>query len=340
MDNTDNLHKDTDTSETEIDLVELISKFWRKRWFIAKVCGIGFVAGVIIALSIPKEYTTTVILAPDGSSSGSGGNLGALASMAGINLQQGASSSEISPELYPDIASSTPFLTGLFDVKVKDRKNDIDTLLYNYLYDYQKAAWWSYVFGLPWKILGLLSSAEEESEEVVQGSEGSKIITLSKEQTSILESLKSRITISVDKKTGVITLTVQMQSPEISATIADVVTSYLQEYVISYRTEKARQDLAFTKKLYEESKAAYDTAQQAYTTYIDKNQGIILASYRTTQEKLQNEMALTYSIYNQIAQQLQLAKVKVQDMTPVYTIIQPSVVPLNASSPRKILILV
>ncbi|MDR1897362.1 MAG: chain-length determining protein, partial [Prevotellaceae bacterium] len=40
------------------------------------------------------------------------------------------------------------------------------------------------------------------------------------------------------------------------------------------------------------------------------------------------------------AQQLQLAKVKVQDMTPVYTIIQPSVVPLNASSPRKILILV
>ena len=47
----------------------------------------------------------------------------------------------LSPELYPDIVKSTPFLLELFDVKVKDQKGKVDTTLYAYLDKYQRSSW-------------------------------------------------------------------------------------------------------------------------------------------------------------------------------------------------------
>ena len=145
--------------------------------------------------------------------------------------------------------------------------------------------------------------------------------------------------VSVDKKTGVTTLSVQMQDPLISAALTDTVMHRLQDYITDYRTNKARHDLAFTEKLYKEAKENYYTAQQRYARHVDGNLDVILQSYRSEQERLQNEMTLAYGVYNQLAQQLQMAKAKVQEITPVYTVVQPATVPLKPIKPNKIAIL-
>lgn len=322
-------------TEKEIDLIELGKKLWEKRKFISKVSLIGLVVGVVIAFSIPKEYTTTVILAPEASSRNATGNAGALAAMAGINLGGNVGDGDIAPDLYPNIIESTPFIIGLFNVGVKDKDNEVDTTLYFYIKDKQSNTWWSKIMALPGGIISLFSS---ESREVRLDSINN--FSLTRTQTNIFNNLKDRITITVDKKTGVITLASRMQDPNISATIADTLISYLQSYIVSYRTQKARQDLAFTETLYAEAKKDYSDTQQKYAKYLDENQNVILASYRVNQEKLQNEMTLAYGVYNQVAQQLQLAKVKVQDTTPVYTVIQPAVVPLTPIKPNKRLIVI
>ncbi len=324
------------SSEKEIDLIDLGKKLWVKRKFILKVALVSLVVGIIVAFSIPKEYTTTVILSPEAGSTGTAGSVGALAAMAGFNLGGAAASDgQMSPDLYPNIAESTPFILGLFNVEVKDAHSEIDTTLYFYIKDELKSPWWYKIMGLPGSVIGLFSShSVSTSSNVINP------YALTPEQTSIFGALKSRINITVDKKTGVISLVSTMQSPEISAGIADTLTSYLQSYIINYRTQKARKDLSFTEKLYTEAKKDYLEAQQKYARYLDENQNVILASYRVNQEKLQNEVALTYSVYNQMAQQLQLAKVKVQDTTPVYTIIQPAVVPLIPAKPNKKLIVI
>lgn len=51
-------------------------------------------------------------------------------------------------------------------------------------------------------------------------------------------------------------------------------------------------------------------------------------------------MNLAYQVYTQMSQQLQMAKAKVQEITPVYTVVQPATVPLRASKPNKLMILV
>ena len=326
--------------EQEIDLIELAQKVWAGRKLIFKACGIAVIVALVVAFSIPKEYATSVTLAPEvGGRSGSG-NLGALAAMAGVNLRTSAGEDALSPELYPDIVSSTPFLTSLFDVRVQDGEAEIDTTLYVYLKDYQRAPWWGVITSAPFRAIGWVSSLFKDEAEEQGGAAELNPFHLTQEESNIANALSGRIAVDVDKKTGVTTLTVTMQDPLISASLTDTIMHSLQNYITDYRTNKARHDLAYMEKLYKEARQEYMEAQEKYASFADTNLDLNRLIYRAEQERLQNEMNLAFQVYTQVAQQLQMAKAKVQEITPVYTVVQPATVPLNAAKPSKMLILV
>ena len=319
--------------DDEIDLLELAKKLWHDKFFILKWCGIAAVVGLVIAFSIPKEFTTTVKLSPEISGNKPGNSLSALA---GIGIGNNGNDA-VFPELYPDIVSSVPFVVELFDVDVTDRKDELHTSLYDYIENYTRSPWWSAVAALPFKTLGWVKSLFTGEDESV--TDGVNPVRLSRDQFKVVSELNDRINVVVDKKTSVITLSVTMQDPYVSAAVTDTVMMNLQEYITEYRTNKARHDLEFTQHLYDESQQNYYNAQKKYANYMDQNQNIVLRSVRTEQERLQNEMNLAFSIYNQTAQQLQSARAKVQESTPVYAVVQPVTMPLKPSKPSKMMIL-
>lgn len=328
---------DNNDDEKEIDLLELASKLWaqRKKLAVWSIC--GAVIGLVIAFSIPKEYTTTVKLAPETTDAkAAGGGLSALASMAGFgSISSGVDA--VYPQLYPDVVGSVPFTTSLFDVEVKTKEDGQEFTVRQYLEDETKAPWWSAVIGAAFKLIGMLKSSEEEEDP-----EGKKVnnFQLSQDENKLVEALNNRVSASVDQKTSVVTITVNMQDPLVSAILADTVVSRLQEYVTQYRTNKARKDLEYAETLNEEAKAEYYKAQQRYAEYLDSNQGLALQRAQITRDRLENETSLAFNLYNQTAQQVQKAKAKVQETTPVYAIITPATVPVKASSPKKVMILV
>lgn len=130
-----------------------------------------------------------------------------------------------------------------------------------------------------------------------------------------------------------------MQDPRISACLTDTVVNRLQSYIIDYRTNKARKDFHFQEKLFERKKKEYEQAQENYAKFADANKNIILQSYRAEQVRLENEMNLAYQVYTSVAQQLQMAEAKVQEITPVYTVVEPATIPVKASKPNKVMIL-
>lgn len=328
--------RDEAGDEKEIDLLELAAKLWaqRKKLIIWSVC--GAVIGLIVAFSIPKEYTTSVKLAPEANDSKvSSGGLGALASMAGLGSASSGTDA-VYPQLYPDVVSSVPFVTSLFDVVVPLNEDGGDMTVRQYMEDEIRAPWWSVITGAPFKLIGLLRGGDEEDEE------GKPLdnFKLSINENKLVEAINKRVTASVDQKTSVVTISVNMQDPLVSAVLADTVVSRLQEYVTAYRTNKARKDLEYAETLNEEAKADYYKAQQKYAEYLDRNQGLAFQSAKITSDRLENETSLAFNLYNQTAQQVQKAKAKVQETTPVYAIITPSTVPVKPTSPRKPLILV
>ncbi|MDR0972991.1 MAG: chain-length determining protein [Prevotellaceae bacterium] len=327
--------------EAEIDLLALAKKVWDARLFIIKWVGVAILVGLVVAFSIPKEYETSVMLAPE-SKTGSGvsGSLGSLGALVGINMNTMTGADALSSTLYPDIVKTTPFMAELFTVPVFDLEGKLPTgtTLYNYMKEEQRAAWWSYLTAAPFKVLGWVLSIGKEKKEV----DDSLIdpLRLTAEQTEILGALTKRITVNIDNKTNLITVSVSMQDPQISAAIADTVTSRLQDYITNYRTDKARNDLEFTEKIYLEAQEKYYHAQQVYAQMADQSQNVVRRSYQTELDRLQNEVTLTYGVYNNLAQQLQVARAKVQEVTPVFTVVQPAVVPVRAASPRKVMILI
>lgn len=322
--------------EQEIDLLELALKLWNQKKKICLWCVIGAVIGIVVAFSIPREYTTDVKLAPElGSGQKATGGLGAMAAMVGISGGQ-TGGDAVSPTLYPDVVNSVPFLVGLFNVPVEDIEGDNKLTVREYVEEDLRTPWWSVIMGLPFKLIGLLRS----SDETLDSNKPTDTFRLTKKEDAVVKALQARINASVDTKTSVITISVMMQDPLISATLADTVVSRLQEYITDYRTNKARKDLEYAELLNNEAKDNYYKAQQRYADYLDRNNGVILHSAQTTRERLQNEATLAFNLYNQTSQQVQVAKAKVQENTPVYATVTPATVPMKPSAPRKVLILV
>ena len=331
-----NNHND---EELEIDLMDLLRKVIGIRKKIYKAAGIGLIIGVIVAISIPKQYTVEVTLSPEMGNNKGGGLSGLAASFLGSGVSMGDGTDALNASLSADIVSSTPFLLELSAMEIPVTKNEVMTL--NTYLDEETSPWWSYIIGLPGMVIGGVKSLFTEEDEIASFDKTSQgAIELSKKDSKKIATLKKMITASVDKKTSMTSISVTLQSPKVAAVVADSVVKKLQEYIIDYRTFKAKEDCIYLEKLFKERQQEYYAAQKKYADYLDSHDNLILQSVRAEQERLQNDMSLAYQVYSQVAGQLQVARAKVQEEKPVFAVVEPAVVPLETSgTSRKVYVL-
>ncbi|WP_455962152.1 chain-length determining protein [Bacteroides bouchesdurhonensis] len=327
---------DPKTDEMEIDLMDILRKLITIRKTLYKAAGIGLIIGIIVALSIPKQYTVQVTLSPEmGNSKGNNGLAGLAASFLGSGATVGDGSDALNASLSSDIVSSTPFLLELFEINVPAVNKDENITLISYL-DTQSSPWWNYILGMPGMVIGGVKSLfTDDNEENTADRMKSGTISLTKEEKEKIDALKKKISATVDKKTAITNVSVTLQDPKVAAVVADSVVHKLQECIIGYRTSKAKEDCIYLEKLFKERQDEYYTAQKKYATYVDTHDNLILQSVRAEQERLQNDMSLAYQVYSQVATQLQVARAKVQEEKPVFAIVEPAVVPQQPSGTGK-----
>lgn len=321
----------SNSDELEIDWMGILRQILAIRKTLYKAAGVGLVIGILIAIGTPKQYTVSVTLSPEvsGGNSGSSGLASMAASFLGANVGS-TSPDALNATLAPDIVASTPFLLELLDARVVNQDQKVDTTLTAYLEE-EKSSWIGYVLKAPSMAIGGLKSLFGDKEESTADSIRTGVIELNKKDATKLEGLKKAILAEPDKKSGIITLTVTLQDPKVTATMADTVVSKLQQYIIAYRTRKAKEDCEYLEKLYKERQQEYYDAQRHYAHYVDANSNMVFQSTMAERERLQNDMNLAYQVYSQVAQQLQVARAKVQEEKPVFAVVEPAVVPLNPS---------
>lgn len=335
---TKQLHNNHNDEEIEIDLMDLLRKVIGIRKKIYKAAGIGLIIGIIVAISIPKQYTVEVTLSPEMGNNKGGGLSGLAASFLGSGVTMGDGTDALNASLSADIVSSTPFLLELSAMEIPVTKNKVMSL--NTYLDEETSPWWSYVIGFPGMVIGGVKSLFTEEDEITFDKTSQGIIELSKKETEKIETLKEKLTASVDKKTSMTSVTATFQDSKVAAAVADSVVKKLQEYIIDYRTSKFKEDCLYLGKLFKERQQEYYEAQKKYADYQDSHDNLILQSVRAEQERLQNDMNLAYQVYSQVAGQLQVARAKVQEEKPVFAVVEPAVVPLEPSgTSRKVYVL-
>lgn len=327
--------QEPENDEITIDWMDILRRIIAIRKTLYKAAGIGVVLGLIIALSIPKQYTVAVTLSPEMGGDKSSG----LASLASSFLGGSASSSSndaLNVTLAPDIVASTPFILELFNTRVQTLDGELDTTLVAYL-DEQKQPWWGYIKAAPGLAIGAIKSIFSEKADTVSVLNP---FQLTNEEAGKVKGLRQAITADVDKKTAMTTITVTLQDPKVTAIVADSVVAKLQQYIVDYRIKKAKEDCDYLEQLYKERQQEYYDAQSKYAHYFDSNRNIAFQSVRTEQERLQNDMSLAYQVYSQVAQQLQVARAKIQEEKPVFAVVEPATVPLQPSGTSRKMILV
>lgn len=328
--------QDPENDELEIDWMEILRKIIAIRKTLYKAAGVGVVLGIIIALSIPKQYTVTVTLSPEMSGDKAGGGL---ASLASSFLGGGATSSSndaLNVTLAPDIVASTPFILELFNTRVQTLDNELDTTLVTYLEE-EKSSWFSYIAKAPGMAIGAIKALFTEKPD---SATTLNPFQLTEKEAAKVKGLRQSILAEVDKKTAMTTITVTLQDPKVTAIVADSVVGKLQQYIIDYRIKKAKEDCAYLEELYKERQQEYYKAQSKYAHYFDSNRNIAFQSVRAEQERLQNDMNLAYQVYSQVAQQLQVARAKIQEEKPVFAVVEPASIPLEPSGlSRKVIVI-
>lgn len=319
-----------------IDLREIAKKLWARKGLFVKVWIVTLIASVAWIFPQPRTYDTSLKLAPETSNEMSGGSLGSLASSFGINIGNMTNNDAIYPLLYPDVVSSNDFIVGLFDVPVKTIDGEVETDYLTYLVKHQKTSFWSYPKKWVNKALETLKS--EDDRRPIGGASG-KVdpYRLSRKEEALVKSLRHMIHCSVDKKTDVITISVTDQDPLVCATICDSVRARLQNFIISYRTSKARNDVEYYTRMAAETYKEYQSALDAYSHFCDTHRDVILQTMQSRRDELENEMSMKFQTYTVINTQLDAAKAKVQERTPAFTILQNASVPSKPSKPKRVM---
>lgn len=319
--------------EDYIDLRELMKKVLSKKKVFFISWPITFIVSCLIIMPVPRTYTSETCMAPElGMSATGGGTLADLASSFGVDLSNMQTTDAISPLLYPDLMNDNKFVTSLFPIKVRTEDGSINCTYYEFLTKYKKKTW--YMAPANW-IRNLTAKLSSKKPTGV----GSKFnpYALSKRDDGICNAIRNNITIKVDRKTSIISISVESQDPLVSKIVADSVRTQLQNYITDYRTSKARNDVKYFQKLTDEARDVYVKARQTYGGYADANMDVILESYKAKQEDLENDMQLKYNNYSTMLAQLQAAKAKVQERTPAFTTIQGAAVPIKATGPKRML---
>ena len=256
----------------------------------------------------------------------SSGQISGLANLAGIDLGM-AETGGITSQIYPDIIKSTPFLLEFSDIQVTDQDGN-NFLFIDYLQKETKYPWWNMILKASKNVIDWVMGKKEDEDR-------KDIRNLSKKYRDFIKSLTERLEASEDKKTGLLTLTATMQDPFIAAVVTDSMFCKLQKYMIAYQTNKTKEDLNISIKLYEEAKEKYYLAEDSLARALDQNQNVISYKLKVKLDRLENERNLAYGIYNQTAQQVESNKMKLQNETPIATIIEPAQVPIIPASPQK-----
>lgn len=314
-----------------IDLREYARKIWARKKLFFKVLPIVFVLSCIYIVGIPRTYTSQASLAPEMGNSMSGtSTLGSIASAFGFDLSNMQTSDAITPLLYPDLMNDNGFVAGLFDIEVQTLDGEIKTNYHDYLKLHQKQNIWL----LPLSWLKSLLPAKDDG----NGADAAfNPYQLSKSEDEVAEAIRSNISFSVDKKTGVISISTAAQDPLVCKTLADSVQARLQRFITDYRTSKARIDYEYYKQLTADAWEEYREVRQKYGHLSDANTNVVLRSMDLELEDLENDMQQKYTAYTTFNTQLQAAKARIQERTPAFTVIQGASVPLKAAKPKRMI---
>ena len=221
-------HQSPDQYDDEIDLRELFSVLWAGKIKIIAITVVFAVASVIYALSVPNQYKATALLAPaqsdGGGLSGALGQMGGLASLAGISLGGGESGEA---QIAQEIMKSWSYIEGFI------AENNIAVEVY-------AAEGWNKGSNTL-KINSDVYDAEA-NEWLVKDEAGA---ARSPSSWVLFKAFKKKLSVSEDKKSGLVSVSIEYYSPLIAKQWVDLYVESINRFMQQRQVDKVTRNIAY-----------------------------------------------------------------------------------------------
>jgi len=237
--------------DDEIDLRELFGVLWAGKVKIIAITAMFAVASVIYALSVPNQYKATALLAPaqsdGGGLSGALGQLGGLASLAGVSLGGGESGEA---QIAQEIMKSWSYIEGFIadnniavEVYAAEGWNKGSNTLEinNDAYDVESNKW----------------LVEDESGAIKPPN-----------SWQLFQAFSGMLSVSEDKKSGLVSVSVEYYSPQIAKQWVDMYVESINRFMQQRQIDKVTRNINYLQEQIE--KTAIAEMQEVFYTIIEE----------------------------------------------------------------------
>lgn len=280
---------------SDLTFFGILATILRRRLLVLGLFAVTVIASLAFLLWKPRTYTTVFSFIPESGQDGGKAGLAGLAGQFGVTLA-GAGAQPQSPQMYADLLQTREIL----DPIAKD--------------------------AYP---VGGVSRAPAPLADVLEAQDATPALTLEKTVRRLRERVISATVAT--RTTGVVTVRVKTQSPQLSQALAERLLSGLNQFNLVTRQSQAAAERRFIEKRLEVARGAQRGAEQQLERFLENNRQFGNSpelSFR--RDRLQAELSMQQQVVTTLAQQYEETRIKEVRDLPVVTVIEK---PLMAARP-------
>lgn len=328
--------EELNSQKINIDILPLLANLYKHKWLVLITTFIFGVIGIITAFTADRDYTASEVVVPEQEQDMKSSLMNSLSSFMDLTSATGSEEGAYNVTIFPEMATSKPFLASLLTVKVmpseknkiRKARNKKEFTLYDYYTDPSRITFSDKIMG---GIKKALSSEKAEPKGDINKIDNTHY---TKEQEDLISSLGKKVDIVINKKTGITTISFTSDDPAVSQQIADTISCRLQAMVINYKTLKAKEKLKYYTKISDEARTRLIRLQKKYAAAADENFFVELQSIKSNIDRIEQDAILAQDAYNTIEKQRISSLMEVQDAKPVFVVLEPASYPNKANSGR------
>lgn len=333
--------EELNSQKINIDILPLLANLYKHKWLVLITTFIFGVIGIITAFTADRDYTASEVVVPEQEQDMKSSVMNSLSSFMDLTSATGSDEGAYNVTIFPEMATSKPFLASLLTVKVMpSEKNKIrlarnkkEFTLYDYYTDPSRITFSDKIMG---GIKKALSSEKAEPKGDINKIDNTHY---TKDQEDLISSLGKKVDIVINKKTGITTISFTSDDPAVSQQIADTISCRLQAMVINYKTLKAKEKLKYYTKISDEARIRLIRLQKKYAAAADENFFVELQSIKSNIDRIEQDAILAQDAYNTIEKQRISALMEVQDAKPVFVVLEPASYPNKPKPGRAVKVL-
>lgn len=279
---------------------------WDARWFIITINGAIFVLTTLYLLFFVNPYfESTVYILPDsGMKSSITDQFSGIASLAGVNLGGGNSTA-----LYPQLLTSESVLGPVLRAKFISSKGEDNENLIEY-------------FGV-------------DAPGNYPDSTRQRLLFL-----KALKFLKGMLTTDYDLATKMVTVKIRADKPELASQIVNKIILSLEKYLKTQRKSYATEQRQYIETRIGQVKDSLMNAENTLAAFEANNRNVTQSpELSLVKSRMQRSVTLLNTVYLQLAQQYELAKIQEVKDTPVLNVEEYAQNPVVKAGPHRVITL-